>query len=275
MEWWGGIQHSYSPYVTDYISRVVAADVAAGNTQGLESGTMDAFSSVIEGLVFDGLLGVSGGVISQSVSTIKAMCFMCGARTLLGSLVPVVGPPPTSLNFTSGDYNRKTGLLGNGSTKYLNTNRNNAADPQDNNHNAVFLLSTASVSQSAYIAADSSGNNGSNTIRKATNAIILRSRYNASADTPVGTANPIGFLGLTRSSAAQFTARVSGANTLIGASSSATFSTNVTLFARNAAAPNSFADARISFYSIGESLDLAVLDARISTLMATLATVIP
>jgi hypothetical protein len=31
----------------------------------------------------------------------------------------------------------------------------------------------------------------------------------------------------------------------------------------------------MSFYSIGEFLDLAVLDARISTLMATLAAVIP
>ena len=85
----------YSPYVQDYLDRVTAADVAAGNTQGLESGVADAFAVAIEGLVGSAMLGVSGGVISQAASKIKAMPYMCGARTLPGCLVPVVGPAPT------------------------------------------------------------------------------------------------------------------------------------------------------------------------------------
>ena len=35
------------------------------------------------------------------------------------------------------------------------------------------------------------------------------------------------------------------------------------------------ADARLSYYSIGESLDLAALDSRVSTLMSDLAAAIP
>jgi hypothetical protein len=38
---------------------------------------------------------------------------------------------------------------------------------------------------------------------------------------------------------------------------------------------NTYTDARISFYSIGEALDLALLDARLITLMSALAAAIP
>jgi len=34
--------------------------------------------------------------------------------------------------------------------------------------------------------------------------------------------------------------------------------------------PQALADARIAFYSIGESLDLALLDARVSNLITTI-----
>jgi hypothetical protein len=37
----------------------------------------------------------------------------------------------------------------------------------------------------------------------------------------------------------------------------------------------SYTDARIAYYSIGESLDLAKLDTRVSTLMTDLAAAIP
>jgi hypothetical protein len=43
---------------------------------------------------------------------------------------------------------------------------------------------------------------------------------------------------------------------------------NCFIFARNGG--SGFLDERISFYSIGESLDLALLDARVATYMASL-----
>lgn len=43
----------------------------------------------------------------------------CGARTLSGALVPLVGRAATNFNFVTGDYNRRIGLKGNRSNKYL------------------------------------------------------------------------------------------------------------------------------------------------------------
>ena len=80
---------------------------------------------------------VVGCKLDNTWPAIKASCILAGARTLTGALVPLVGTAPTNNNFASGDYNRKTGLVGNGSTKYLDSNRNNNADPQNSNHNAV------------------------------------------------------------------------------------------------------------------------------------------
>ena len=92
----------YPSYVQDYLDRVTAADVSAGDSAGLERGVTDAFSQVLQDLVADAILGVIGGVIAQAASLSKAKVLMCGARTLTGALVPVVGPAPTNLNFVSG-----------------------------------------------------------------------------------------------------------------------------------------------------------------------------
>jgi hypothetical protein len=71
-------------------------------------------------------------------TAIKASCILAGARTLTGALVPLAGTAPTNFNFVDADYNRKTGLVGNGSNKYLNSNRAGNADPQNSFHHAVY-----------------------------------------------------------------------------------------------------------------------------------------
>jgi hypothetical protein len=120
----GGSRLLYPSYVQDYLDRVTAADVTAGNTQGLERGVTDGFNICLQGMVADGSLGVSSNVLAQAASTVKAGCLMAGARTLSGALTPIAAdmPAPTNYNFVSGDYDRKTGLVGDGLSKYLNTN---------------------------------------------------------------------------------------------------------------------------------------------------------
>lgn len=56
-------------------------------------------------------------------STINTMVVKMGARTLAGILVDVKDPTRswTNYNFVSGDYSRTTGLVGNASTKYLDS----------------------------------------------------------------------------------------------------------------------------------------------------------
>ena len=94
------------PDARDFIQRVEAADGAA-----LEDGIKLAYADFIRGCKADG-----------NWNAIMAACILAAARTLSGALVPLKGAAPTNFNFVSGDYNRKTGLVGNGSTKYLNSN---------------------------------------------------------------------------------------------------------------------------------------------------------
>jgi hypothetical protein len=258
----------YPAYVQDYLDRVTAADVAAGNTLGLERGVTDAFSTCLQALVADGILGVSGGVLTQAASLIKASCAMQGARTLPGSLVPLADdmPKPTNFNFVSGDYNRRTGLLGNGSTKYLNSNRNNNADPQDSKHLAVYSTTPdpGGAGTRGYIGASYTATGWTAILEgggvNTTNQIWL----NSTSGVARRIGNSTGFLGVSRSNSTQITGRNGGSNTIFSQSSQVPSGGAIFVFAAGSAGDR--ANARLNFYSIGEFLDLAILDARITAL---------
>ena len=241
---------------TAYLAAVEAAD-----GQALEP----AVRSAVDAFVF----GCKQDCIWPAI---KACCILAGARTLTGALVPLVGTAPTNFNFVSGDYNRKTGLVGNGSTKYLNSNRNNNADPPANFHVAVNVVKTEQVTQT-YIA----GRNPANT------AIGTKFVWNFGADPyftgcpDTNTTNQFGslstnvrtFQGMTRSSTSQFTARISGQSSTINQNSNNTAAkVNLFVFAQSDnSTPANYSSARLAFYSIGESLDLALLDTRVTTLI--------
>jgi hypothetical protein len=93
------------PETTAYVAAVEAQD-----GQALESTVVAAIDAFITGCKADGVW-----------NAIKAACILAGARTLNGALVPLVGPAPKGSNFVSGDYNRKTGLKGDGLAKRLDT----------------------------------------------------------------------------------------------------------------------------------------------------------
>ena len=112
-----------------YIAAVEAAD-----QQSLEIPVQVAIHSFVKGCKTDGIW-----------PAIKASCILAGARTLNGALIPLVGPAPTNNNFVAGDYDRETGLVGDGSTKYLDSNRASNADPQDNIHQACFVSNLPTV----------------------------------------------------------------------------------------------------------------------------------
>jgi hypothetical protein len=262
----------YPSYVQDYLDRVTAADVAAGNTSGLELGVTDGANTFIQDLVNDGLLGVSGGVISQAASVMKASVPMAGARTRLGAMTPLVGAGPTSFNFVDGDYNRKTGLVGDGSTRYLNSNRNNNADPQDSNHNAAWLSQGATVG-GGVIGTDTSSVIGSNNIFYdiGGNGLFFRNRALSLTSFAGAIPCPTGFIGHSRSAAASFLARANLSTITVTQTSGIPYNGNIFVFRRGTEETN----ARLAFYSIGESLDLAILDARVTALISAYAAAIP
>jgi hypothetical protein len=185
-------------------------------------------------------------------------------------------PPILTFPGSTSDYDRETGLVGDGSTKYLNSNRAGNADPQDNHHLSVFATLEASGTMS-YIGPNIYGASGESTsIYRNNNAparLDTRSR-NVSQNSGPSTASR--FLGFTRSASGSYTARVSGTDTSHTVFSiSGAGSESFLVFARNTSPISLYADARLSFYSIGESLNLALLDNRVTVLMSGVQNAIP
>lgn len=235
-----------------YIREVQSADGAA-----LEPAVAFAINSFVLGCKADGIW-----------SALKASCILMGARTLSGALTPLVGTAPTNSNFVSGDYDRKAGLKGNGSTKYLDSGRANNADGQNDNHNSVYVQ-TAPTAKAGHITSGA-GTTGQNQIFYDT-YIYFRSR------TTTGnfySANPTGFVGMSRAASGSYTARYSGANNTISVSSQTPNSANLRVF-DVVGFGGYVSNARIAFYSIGTSLTLANLDTRVSDLYTAIGAAIP
>ena len=251
------ITASYDGLVSDADATAYLAAIQAADGQLLEPAVRIAVNNFIVGCKADGIW-----------NAIKASCILAGARTLSGALVPLVGAAPTNFNFVSGDYNRKTGLVGDGSTKYLDTNRLQGADPQNNCHLSVYI-STADTS--AGTAEYISGNAHDIYRDPPNNDFRMRSRGSQQSR---ANKDLDGFAGTSRSQASEFVARASGSTQPTSGASSAPTAVNVAVFRRLVSTPL-YSNARLAFYSIGESLDLALLDARVTTLINAFAAAIP
>jgi hypothetical protein len=248
---------AYDPDAAAYIAAVEAADGEA-----LEPAIGLAYDRFIRGCKSD-----------EIWDAIKASCILAGARTLDGALVPLVGTAPTNNNFVSGDYNRETGLIGNASTKYLNSNRNNNADPQNSNHLAAYATSIGAGAAKTVLASNSFFDNGSNVIlsSSATN-VFTRSR--SVIGTSIAAISTGGLIGINRSNSGNYNVRVNGSNFTVTTMSQLPFNGDILAYRRGILSPE-YSDHRLSFYSIGESLDLAALDARVTTLTADITAALP
>jgi hypothetical protein len=248
------------PDAAAYIAAVETAD-----GQALETATRVAIHSFVKGCKADGIW-----------PAIKASCILAGARTRLGALTPLVGTAPTSFNFVDGDYNRKTGLVGDGSTKYLDSNRAHNADPQNNHHLSIYIDTIATATMS-YVGAGQFGVSLDQTSifrnTSGTPRLDVRSR---SASANGGSPTATGFAGVSRALSSSFTARVAGSTASISLTSvSGAGTENYLVFARNTTPVGLYSDARLAFYSVGESLDLALLDARVTDLINAFGAAIP
>jgi hypothetical protein len=266
---WTITQNGTAPTDADADAYIAAVETADGAS--LETGVKTAITTFVLGCKVDG-----------TWSAIKASCILSGARTLSGALVPLAGTAPTNVGpFVSGDYNRKTGLVG-GSTKYLDSNRNNNADPQNSQHMAVYVSSFV-VSPGGYRGFIGGGDNqtGSSNffVNGTTNILDSRSRYLASAvvdQRALGAALSPGITGLSRNTSASYVVRANGSNTTAVYTSQAPSNINVWVFtANNNGTPAVPTASRLAFYSIGESLDLALLDARVTALITAFGVAIP
>jgi len=247
----------------DAMAYMTAVEIADG--QPLESGIRTAINDFVVGCKADGIW-----------DAIKASCILCCARTLSGALVPLKGTAPTNFNFTPADYNRVTGLKGDGATKYLNANRNNNAEPQNDQHVSVYLNTDHSLStRNYYIDAGGWAGSGDTSVSRLANNNIFAFRSRSSgtfneAEVNSGSTIPVGLLGVSRSEDSNFNYRINQqtANFAVGSAFSTTpRNSTFIVFARSGPTISNFADARIQFYSIGESINLGLLENRIFNLV--------
>ena len=248
--------YSYDADALAYITSVETADGAL-----LESGVRLAIDNFVRGCKTDGIW-----------DAIKASTILAGARTLSGALQPLVGAAPTNFNFVSGDYNRKTGLVGNGSTKYLNSNRNTNSDPQDSYSVGAWVSSAGTPSNSTQLYLGGATGVGGTSAGIALSQLFSRNR--SSTFTLYGSSSAIGFLGASRNDGPTYITRHSGVNATISVLSQTPASLGTHIFAESASV-NFRANARLAFYSIGESLDLALLDTRVTNLINAYTAAIP
>lgn len=236
------------PDAAAYIAAVETAD-----KQSLETAVKVAIHSFIKGCKADGIW-----------PAIKASCILAGARTLTGALVPLVGPAPTNVNFVSGDYNRKTGLVGDGSTKRLSAGISYlGARGNGTLHHSAFVSVAGSTNRNIlginaeYVLNYSSSNTYSSRLGGA-----------ASKTGSVAT----GFVGATSDSNYTTAIRFDGTTVIGNAIVVTPPSSAIGVFARGTSVS---ANQRLAFYSIGESLDLAKLDARVTDLINAFGAAIP
>jgi hypothetical protein len=248
---------------TDPDAQAYLQAVEAADGQALEFEVARAIDNFVLGCKADGIW-----------DAIKASCIMAGARTLAGALQPLVGTAPTNFNFVSEDYSRKTGLVGNGSTKYLDSNRNNNADPQNSQHLAVYLSSRNSTNR-IHIGAGGTAI-GASGIGVSVSSFTAFQRSRTASAAISGTLS-VGFYGKTRNASNFYSNRCNSTSNSVTVTSEAPASGSLFIYAREngSGVAELFLGDRLAFYSIGESLDLALLDARVTDLINAFAAAIP
>jgi hypothetical protein len=231
------------------------AAVRAADGSSLEPAVSKAISDFIVGCKADGIW-----------SAIKASCILMGARTLSGALTPLVGTAPTNFNFVSGDYNRKTGLIGDGSTKSMNSNRAENADPATNSHLAMYVTEANTLNARSYFR---TGNSYWIGYTSGGQDVAFKG---AGTSSPNALVTPT-IIAASRGSSSECVLRKNGSSITAAANSNTPLATGIRLYAREN--NTQYSGARASFYSIGELLDLALLDSRVSTLYTAIGAAIP
>lgn len=270
MAWHYGLQaklpydHAYAPQAIggssqrvpvdsdaiDYLSRLAAADGEA-----VENSVALAIDDFVVGCKADG-----------TWSAIQACCVMAGARTISGALVPLKGTAPTGYNWVSADYSRSLGLKG-GGLRYLDIHRTNDSFGVDDVHVSTFSTSLATTGTQYIGSGRTSGEIG---IQQSAVVMFAAARGQYA---PPGSTPTVGFQGVSRSNAT--TLDYSFPATAGSAAVVSVTATANPVYVYKAGPHAEYSDARLAFYSIGSSVDLALLDARVSALVAAISAALP
>jgi len=251
--------YSFIP-VLDADAKIYINAVESADGQSLENPVKVAINNFVIGCKNDGIW-----------SAISTSCILAGARTLSGALVPLVGTSPTNNNFVSADYNRKTGLISNGSTKRLASVNNNTLS-QNSNHIYIRITDEDTRTVSAGIMGTTQAQTGSTMLRRSGSTAFQASAMSSSGAGYGGTnIKWSNGCGITRTSSSQ----VSWMENSVTRTAAQTSQTprNETIFV--IASGGNYTTSRAAFFSIGQSIDLAKLDTRVANLITDIAAAIP
>lgn len=170
-------------------------------------------------------------------------------------------PPGPILAQQFSPYDRKTGLKGDNLNNYIDSNRSNAADPQNDKHISVYVREV-NPSNGCYISTTTVNTSGDSYLYQNPGIPNANVKLNQSATADVFSGIAYNFYGASRSSDTSYTRRINNTNYVTATASTTPLAENLLVFGT----ASSRANGRLSFYSIGESVDLELLDNRVTRL---------
>jgi hypothetical protein len=256
------ITPTFYGFITDADAKDYLARVHAAEGQTLEPAVALAVEAFVVGCKADGIW-----------TAIKASCILAGARTRLGALTPLVGSSPTGSNLIDGDYDRKTGIKGNTSNKSINTNYAIPSGDQNNAHGAVWCSEV--MSPLGNILFGSADGGGIGAYPNSANSYVISVNSNGGLTGNItGVGNSTGLIGGSRSNSSNhnWIAGIRSGSITIGSDIPLTATVRVL---SGVGVPTFNSSARVAFYSLGQSLNLSLLNTRVTTLINAFAAAIP
>jgi hypothetical protein len=242
-----------SAFDSEALAWVQALETLDG--QALESGVRNAINAFVVGCKAD--QSPNAGV--SNWQALEHFQLYRGPRTLPAALYTPKGPAVTNVGFTLS----------------INLNRGASSDGQNNASMWIWVNQAATTNTTRYIGAQNSA--GISRIMDQTGTIVgnvnsLATNYTG----PPGSGQRTGFIGVSRASASQFTMRYNSTDFTVTSASVSPISLNYFLFARNNnGTPDGHTDAGVSAAASGKAVNLALMEARVATLLAAIAAAIP
>jgi hypothetical protein len=255
-----GKQYAVSGRVSGDTSHV--ASVRAGSNGDLASVNAETgeFSATLASSGDDGFMFLLNGTLAPSSVTIESL-----------SIREVIAAPTNVANgFVEGDYDRQNGLTGDGATTYLDSGRAGDDDPQDDRHRAAYVTATPpGLTTGTYMG-------HSNGVDQFDLLFYFSDGYSYACGLTTGAFyegfTGTGLVGYSRASSEAVDYKVfSDSATGVAHPSTTPLTSNALVFGSNdLGGPDRFTDATIAFYSIGTSLDLALLDTHVTNLITAI-----
>lgn len=248
---------SYDADAQDWIDRIEIADSAT-----LETAVADAMNQLVLDLK-----------AASMFSALGTACF-CGARTLAGSLEPLVStmPTPSNVNLTSSEYDRGEGWIGNGSTMAILTNYQNATPGQNDRHFYVRVTAADSLGATASCYIGTNFVNGGSYVRKSstTQHTVRISGGNLGVSSSPST----GGYGVARQTSTHMDYLLAGTLTNAASTSATPVARNTAVLAgstNTTTGLGEYTNARIGAWTGGAFVDLDALDDIVGDYLTALA----